>query len=90
MKTWRERIAEMEAEGRGANEDESCLLADWNTCLVGEQVQRGIIPNNWTSLRLLDLGSKASGSARRDPKKLAALLDSIEDEALRIKREIPA
>jgi hypothetical protein len=38
----------------------------------------------------LDLGSKASGSARRDPKKLAALLDSIEDEALRIKREIPA
>lgn len=98
MTTWRERIAVMKAEGRGPNAEERNLLRDFTTCLVGEQVERGVLPPrwiltcrspfDWSYQALHNLGLEAVGIDTADA--LDHQLDRIEDEALRLKRELSA
>lgn len=103
MTTWRERIAAMKAEERRPNEYERELLSTFETCLVGEQSERGVLPPNWLHdcwraqvtpgfdwpyLALYELGLEATEIY--DPVKLDHQLDRIEDEAMKIKRELSA
>lgn len=101
MTTWRERIAAMKTEGRGPNAEECGLLRNFQTCLVGEQIARGVLPpiwiltcrpplwtraSDWPYGTLYELGLEATEIY--DPDKLDHQLDRIEDEALRLKREL--
>lgn len=93
--TWRERIAQMEAEGREPNRQERQLLKDWPTCFVGEQVARGLIPADWQrqwaeveTVRYDVIADLGLGVYRLSRVELSDRLDRIEDEALKIKCEL--
>lgn len=90
---WREPIEEAKATGRDLDPFLRRTLGHWETCLVGEQVSRGLIPADWwntwhdqSSERFNQIHDLGVSSESMTPEELSDLLDQIEDEALALKR----
>ena len=95
--SWRERIAAARERGGFAPEDYS-RIGNFNTCFVGEQHEKGVIPKlwvestipweEWAVSELYVEGTYAMEPVMANDFDTAEkFLDWIEDAALRYKRE---
>ena len=86
--TWRERIAAARKRGRFTKTDVN-LAAEWSTCAAGEHdCMPWNVSNLQVAIGLIDDGAAFAGAVARNEFDTAEqLLDSIEDLALRLKRE---